>query len=272
MFCRKCGKAIPDDSNFCPYCGETVSLGTINSSKPTVGICSICGCQLPAGKLSGICASCIEQIGYDPYEYGACQKCGKPLGKDDKNNLCKQCSANNKSHTLSTRKSNGKVSDKIALRIMKKDIESFEAHGFVLTQRVGSLLIDENAHKWAIAAGGHAKLKIYSFSDIVSVEITENGDKYKSQHGIMRAVVGGAVFGVVGALVGAGTSKKAKMVNHLSVDIMLNSLDCPMETIVMIRDATKTDGYLYQKAYENVKQMAAALMAMQRITENEVVG
>ena len=21
MFCKKCGKAIPDDSQFCPYCG-----------------------------------------------------------------------------------------------------------------------------------------------------------------------------------------------------------------------------------------------------------
>lgn len=22
MFCKKCGKQIPDDANFCPYCGE----------------------------------------------------------------------------------------------------------------------------------------------------------------------------------------------------------------------------------------------------------
>jgi len=24
MFCRKCGKQIKDDSNFCPYCGEAL--------------------------------------------------------------------------------------------------------------------------------------------------------------------------------------------------------------------------------------------------------
>ena len=22
MFCKKCGKQIPDDANFCPYCGK----------------------------------------------------------------------------------------------------------------------------------------------------------------------------------------------------------------------------------------------------------
>lgn len=31
MFCRKCGKHIPDDSNYCQYCGEKV----INTVKET---------------------------------------------------------------------------------------------------------------------------------------------------------------------------------------------------------------------------------------------
>ena len=26
MFCRKCGKELPDDSKFCPYCGMSVNL------------------------------------------------------------------------------------------------------------------------------------------------------------------------------------------------------------------------------------------------------
>lgn len=35
MFCRLCGKSIPEDSRYCPYCGEAVVLGEVNPvSKP----------------------------------------------------------------------------------------------------------------------------------------------------------------------------------------------------------------------------------------------
>ena len=26
MYCRKCGKWIPDDSNYCNYCGNKITL------------------------------------------------------------------------------------------------------------------------------------------------------------------------------------------------------------------------------------------------------
>jgi hypothetical protein len=156
--------------------------------------------------------------------------------------------------------------------LFKKHIKRFEQNGLRVTKRIGSLLIDEKNKKWAIAELGSREQHIHSFSEIASVEITENGEKYKSQHGIMRAVVGDAIFGGLGAVVGAATAKKAKTVNYLSVDIMLNSLDRPMESIVIIRSPTKTDSYLYQKAYQNVKQIAATLTAMQRMSNSEAAG
>lgn len=37
MFCSKCGKEIPDDSAFCPFCGETVTPGgTTAAPSPSV--------------------------------------------------------------------------------------------------------------------------------------------------------------------------------------------------------------------------------------------
>jgi hypothetical protein len=96
LFCRKCGRTIPDDSVFCSYCGESVSL-TEAETAPTEqleekehGYCSNCGEPLPPGKLAGICNTCFEQIGYDPYTYGKCEGCGSPLGPDD-GALCKSC-------------------------------------------------------------------------------------------------------------------------------------------------------------------------------------
>ena len=34
LFCRKCGKQIPADSNFCPYCGEAVIALPVQSETP----------------------------------------------------------------------------------------------------------------------------------------------------------------------------------------------------------------------------------------------
>lgn len=272
MFCRKCGKQIPNDSKFCPYCGEsTIASNNEPDILKDYKTCSVCGSRLPDENNSGICDSCLEQIGYNPYEYGKCKKCGAILEKDDLSGICKQC--RNVSKALSITASHGNtLADKAAIRIMKKHIIWFEECGLTVTKKIGSLLIDENKRKWAIAVLGSSKQQIHNFSDIASVEITENGEKYQSQHGIMRAVAGGTVFGAVGALVGAGTAKKTRTVSHLSVDILLNNLNCPMESIVMIRDATKTDSYVYQKAYDNVKQMSAALMVMQRLAENDAAG
>nr|DAK78386.1 MAG TPA: zinc-ribbon domain protein [Caudoviricetes sp.] len=96
MFCRKCGKTIPDDSVFCPYCGgktkheyEPISVET--PAEREHGYCSNCGESLPSGKLTGLCNACFEQMGYDPYVYGKCDKCGAPLEADDQNNVCKNC-------------------------------------------------------------------------------------------------------------------------------------------------------------------------------------
>lgn len=72
-------------------------INTDQPEKPTElegknhGYCSNCGAPLPPGKLIGVCNDCLEQIGYDPYGYGECEQCGKPLEQDD-GPLCKECS------------------------------------------------------------------------------------------------------------------------------------------------------------------------------------
>lgn len=152
----------------------------------------------------------------------------------------------------------------------KEKVPDEQEFGLSVTKKIRDLVIDEPNRKWARTSA--RPYMVHDFSDIVSVEINENGEKYKSQHGIMRAVVGGATFGIAGALVGSGTAHKAKEISHLSVDVYMNNLDCPMESFVFINFDTKTSGFVYQKAYETVKQMAATLTAMQNIGKEEAAG
>lgn len=67
MFCRKCGRSIPDDSVFCPYCGEAIT-----SAEPA---------EEEVGGSAG-----------NEAPYGRCERCGKPLQAGD-GTLCGECSA-----------------------------------------------------------------------------------------------------------------------------------------------------------------------------------
>lgn len=89
MFCRKCGKTVPDDSKFCPYCGETVIVEAEERPKEH-GFCKNCGNPLPDGKLFGLCDDCLNRSGIETAEFGRCENCGKPLGQDD-GALCQEC-------------------------------------------------------------------------------------------------------------------------------------------------------------------------------------
>ena len=74
MFCRKCGKAILDDSEFCSYCGEPVESETKQSVQPIAD------------------ENETKQLTIESYPYGSCGRCAEPLEKDD-NFVCKKCLA-----------------------------------------------------------------------------------------------------------------------------------------------------------------------------------
>ena len=74
-----------------------------------------------------------------------------------------------------------------------------DRNNFKITSSVRSVLIDENTKRWAVYKSEQSP--VYDFKDIVKVELDENGNKYVSQNGVLRAVVGSAVFGGVGAIV-----------------------------------------------------------------------
>lgn len=57
--------------------------------------------------------------------------------------------------------------------------------------------------------GGKKNPKIYKYSDIVDYELLEDGESI-TKGGLGRAVVGGALFGGVGAVVGGVTGHKKK--------------------------------------------------------------
>lgn len=154
----------------------------------------------------------------------------------------------------------------IETSLIKKEIASVEnIKKFTPTKKVSMLLyIDETRKLWAIPKGFFTSkiYEVYEYSDILSYEIVEDGNSI-SKGGVGRAIMGGILFGGVGAIVGGVTGHKSKATcTRLEVIIKLNSMSKPLEKITLISTETRKDSLLYSAAIKRAQEIAAILEVM----------
>ncbi|WP_413627719.1 hypothetical protein R4B61_00515 [Fructilactobacillus vespulae] len=90
----------------------------------------------------------------------------------------------------------------------------------------------------------NSEIEMIPFDEIISHKLDQRGTDKTKHHGVTRAVVGGALAGGVGAVVGAVTGgKDYKVVNHLSV--LINAKNGRQREIKFIDKETKTDSKKY---------------------------
>lgn len=118
------------------------------------------------------------------------------------------------------------------------------------------LLIDTK-HKQFTYAVGKKYSDIIKFKDVLSYEIYEDGNSVvKGSAG--RALIGGAFFGVTGALV--GSSGKREISNYcqsLKLLIRINNIDQPLLEISFIGGKTEKDGFTYKNCLNSLQQICA---------------
>ena len=78
----------------------------------------------------------------------------------------------------------------------------------------------------------------YRYSDIVCFELIENGESVVSG-GLGRALVGGALFGGVGAVVGGvtGGKKSASICKNMQIKVTVNNINNPVVYIMFYTDS-----------------------------------
>lgn len=96
----------------------------------------------------------------------------------------------------------------------------------------------------------------YSFSNLVNYELYEN-NSVMQKGGVGRAVVGGVLFGGVGAIVGAQTRKSQNIVDSLYIRLTLKSTG--MRKIVFINTKTDRDGIFYSMERKNADKVISEL-------------
>ena len=139
------------------------------------------------------------------------------------------------------------------------------------TKTIGTYFqIDDNNKKWAPLVGIFKPqvAGIYNYSDILEYELLEDGDTL-TKGGLGRAVIGGALFGGVGAIVGGvtGGKKQKKIVTSMSIKITTKNMDAPTIYINFITGKTKTNSSIYKAATYCAQETLSTLA--QIVAQNE---
>ena len=130
---------------------------------------------------------------------------------------------------------------------------------------------DDDRKKWAIPTKlpyGFEKYAVtkdtnlYKYSQIINYELLEDGNTItKGGVSIGKAIVGGALFGGVGAVIG-GTSGKRITKNtckSLRIKITIDDITSPTVYINLISMETSTDGALYKLCYDSAQKILSTL-------------
>lgn len=165
---------------------------------------------------------------------------------------------------------------------------SMSANNFNATKTVivgdAKLYIDDNNKKWFVQKTAiDTNMKIYNYSDLIEFEIFQDGGsiakgttKGKVQGKKGSAIVGGVLFGPIGAVIGASGSRKVKsttttvtknVCNTLQVRIQVNDINSPEIVIPIINQPTETDSSIYNLLLSSAKTCAATLAYIQTGSE-----
>ncbi len=266
MFCRKCGSELREGSKFCMKCGSAVILpanasvnGTAASEpqahaqknpvqqvKPVVAV----DMEPPAeevkrrkrfGKEEQYCSICNTNLTFSELSDGyICDVCkGKTLQLPQK---YKTVSVANIHEQIKMKQ----IIDERGLRFKTSDsVEPYFA-------------IDKTNKLVKVIIGRYAYVYL-PWDEIISFQLLEDG-KVVSRRGVGGALVGGALLGATGAVIGsAAGSKHKEKATEIAVKIVTRNEFYPQIKVDLINSSVKNGGRVYKNATANAQKILTLL-------------
>ena len=143
--------------------------------------------------------------------------------------------------------------------IAVKNNDQSAVANFEATKKVGILSFDDNTQTFLINQPGKIP-DLYRYNQIVDFELLQDGESI-TKGGLGSAVVGGLLFGGVGAIVGGITGgKKTKSIcKSLQIKITFRDSVRATEYLSFLASATKTSSFIYKNAYKSAQDTLSAL-------------
>lgn len=204
--------------------------------------------------LKVVCNVCEGDAGLNRYKIAnkehICSKCFKDAGFNRPNMLMKPITQY--------------TPDEIRESIKKNSAVTEEITNFNATKVIGAEVeFDDNNKKWLVKSGIFKTKKnaqLFDYDDILDFELLDDGESIM-QGGLGRALVGGALFGGVGAVVGGVTGKRKNksICKSLKIKVTLKNINNPVVYINFIENDTKRDGFMYKIAFQNAQECLSVL-------------
>ncbi|MFA9458810.1 SHOCT domain-containing protein [Halalkalibacter sp. AB-rgal2] len=204
--------------------------------------------------LKAVCAVCDQEAGLNRYRIA------------EKNWICPSCfkKAGLKKIGQMNKPINKMTKDDVNAAIEAKIKNEIELSNFSPTKSIGSFMeFDDNNKKWLALSsflGKRNKSTVYNYSDIIDFELLEDGESV-AQGGLGKALIGGALFGGTGAIVGGitGKRKNTNVCNSLKLKITVNDFHSPTVYVNFIESSTKRNGFIFKNIYDSAQECLSTL-------------
>ncbi len=199
-----------------------------------------------------------------------CVLCGSEVGSlsrtklNNGNFLCSECVAKvgiSQGFSMDTLK--GLSVDKIKKRIKQHEEDTkenlYRVSKFTPSYKVGGYVWFDDSNKWFVFPKGTFSSKIencyvFKYDEIIDYEVLEDGTTI-TKGGFGKALVGGAVFGLAGAIAGGSSKKTKEICNKLEIKVTTRNQDRPVVYLNLINTQFKKDSLVYKTAYKSVQDV-----------------
>lgn len=205
----------------------------------------------------------------------SCSICGTELTKTEllDGYICNKC-LNNCGNSLNTTKGLKNINILEVKEAIEKNREKERAIlNFKLSKKIGTFIhFDDVNKKILFPKSFMGTARIYDYSNLLEYEILEDGDSI-TKGGLGRAVVGGLLFGGVGAIVGGVTGGKStkRLVKKLQVKMVFNNEANPVEYINLLTTDTKSDSFVYKGMRKYAEDIVAELAVIANGNEKKEI-
>lgn len=155
------------------------------------------------------------------------------------------------------------VGDNIKKEVSKGQVEQEEKFKkektFKATKKIGKIIAFDDVNKMFMTPCGAFNKRVYEYSQILDFELLEDGESI-TQGGMGKSLVGGMLFGGVGAIVGSTGKKKTKSIcNSLKVKISVNDMKTPSIMIDFLITPVKKSSSIYKASFKNAHECISIL-------------